>query len=58
MPKSELFDVAANVVGETDKAWRVTDGIKTVWVPKSQAEINDDGTITMPVWLAQEKELI
>ncbi len=46
MPKpdrSELFDLAANV---------------TEWVPKSQVEQNDDGTFTMPEWLAKEKGFI
>ena len=58
MPKSELFDVAVNVVGETPKAWRLSDGVKTEWVPKSQVEQNDDGTFTMPEWLAKEKGFI
>jgi hypothetical protein len=58
MPKSELFDLAAEVKGETDKAWRLSDGTKTEWVPKSQVEDNGDGTFTMPLWLAEEKGFI
>lgn len=58
MPKSELFDVAATVIAETEKAWRLYNGTVTEWVPKSQAEKNDDGTFTMPVWLAKEKGFI
>ena len=27
------------LVGETDKAWQMTDGDCTVWLPKSQVEI-------------------
>lgn len=34
------------------------DGSRAVWLPKSQIEVNDDGTVTMPEWLAHEKELI
>jgi len=58
MPKSELFDLAAEVKGETDKAWRLFDGIKTEWVPKSQVEDNGNGTFTMPEWLAKDKGFI
>jgi len=28
------------------------------WVPKSQVEIGDDGTIAMPEWLAKDKGFI
>ncbi|HMO86377.1 MAG TPA: hypothetical protein PKC18_15810 [Lacipirellulaceae bacterium] len=42
-------------------AWLVFDGAREVWLPKSQAELERDGTAwraTMPEWLAREKELI
>lgn len=58
MPKSELVDIAGEIRGETDKAWRIHDGTKTEWVPKSQAEQNDNGTWTMPLWLAKDKGFI
>lgn len=58
MPKSELFDFAAEVKGETDKALRLFDGSRTEWVPKSQVEDNGDGTFTMPMWLAKDKGFI
>lgn len=58
MPKSELFDLAAEIKGESDKAWRLFDGTKTEWVPKSQVEDNGDGTFTMPEWLAKDKGFI
>jgi hypothetical protein len=58
MPRSELFDLAAEVKGETEKALRLYDGTKTEWVPKSQIENNGDGTFTMPVWLAKDKGFI
>ena len=58
MPKSELFDMAAEIKGETEKAWRLFDGTKTEWVPKSQVEQNSDGTFTMPEWLAKGKGFI
>lgn len=58
MPKSELFDLSAEIKGETAKAWRLFDGTKTEWVPKSQVEDNGDGTFTMPLWLAEEKGFV
>jgi hypothetical protein len=54
----KLFDVAVEVVGETERAWRIFDGKNMVWVPKSQVENNEDGTFTMPEWLAKEKGFI
>ena len=53
-----LVDIAAQVHGETPKAFRLFDGDKTEWVPKSQVEANGDGTFTMPEWLAKEKGFI
>ena len=58
MSKSELFDLTAEIKGETSKAIRLYDGKKTEWVPKSQVEDNGDGTFTMPEWLAKEKGFI
>jgi len=56
--KSDLVDVHGEVRGGTDKAIMFHDGDQTVWLPRSQIEINDDGTVTMPEWLAIEKELV
>jgi len=58
MPKSELFDMAAEKKGETQHALRLFDGSKTEWVPKSQVEDNGDGTFTMPMWLAIDKGFV
>lgn len=58
MPKPELIDIAAEVKAETERAYRIFDGKTTEWVPKSQVERNDNGTFTMPEWLAQEKGFI
>lgn len=56
--ESDIIDIAAEIKGETDKAWRLYDGSRTEWVPKSQVEKNDDGTFAMPEWLAMEKGFI
>jgi hypothetical protein len=58
MPKRELIDITAQVRGETERAYRIFDGTKTEWVPKSQVEKNEDGTFTMPEWLAKDKGFI
>jgi hypothetical protein len=53
-----LTDIAAEIKVETEKAYRLFDGAKTEWVPKSQVENNGDGTFTMPEWLAKDKGFI
>jgi len=56
--KSDLIDIAAQLKGETEKAYRLFDGKKTEWVPKQYVENNDDGTFTMPEWLALDKGFV
>jgi hypothetical protein len=56
--RNELVDVAGEIRAQTEKAIHFYDGSRTVWLPRSQIEINDDGTVTMPEWLALDKELI
>jgi hypothetical protein len=57
--KSDLVDIAGEIQGETEKAYRFYDGKITVWLPKSQCEWDeDDKTMAMPEWLAKEKELV
>lgn len=56
--QARLTDIAADVRRETEKAWLIFDGAKEVWIPKSQAEKNPDGTFTMPEWMAAEKGLL
>jgi hypothetical protein len=56
--KQRLVDLELEVKHETEKAWLVTDGEREVWLPKSLVENNEDGTFTMPEYLAQDKELI
>ena len=56
---SNLVDIAGELKGETEKAYRFFDGLRLVWLPKSQCEWDPDAkTITMEEWLAKEKELI
>ncbi len=59
--QSNLIDLDdCEVLFETEKAFAVKN-IKdeTVFLPKSLVEFDEeDGTITLPEWLAEEKELI
>ena len=56
--RSDIVDVAGEVRAETDRAIQFYDGSVTVWLPRSQIEIGDDGTVAMPEWLAKDKGLI
>lgn len=58
--RSSLVDITARLVRESigGLAWLIDDGDRQVWIPKSQAEKNPDGTFTMPEWLATEKGLL
>jgi len=60
---AKLCDIAVQVKHETDKAYLVSDGVKDVWLPKSQVELDDSqgdeaAIVTMPEWLAKDKGLI
>lgn len=56
---SDLVDIAGEIRGETQAAYRFFDGDNTVWLPKSQCEWDVDAkTMAMPEWLAREKGLI
>jgi hypothetical protein len=61
--RSNLEDVAVELVHETDKAYLVTDGRIVggkrieVWVAKSLTEF-DKGILTAPEWLLKDKGLI
>lgn len=56
--RSNIVDIAGEIRAETDKAVQFYDGERTVWLPRSQIEIGDNGTVAMPEWLAMDKGLI
>jgi hypothetical protein len=56
--QDELFDLTAELEHQTEKAYLLNDGTKKIWVPKSQVENNEDGTFTLPMWLAVERGLV
>lgn len=67
---SDLIDIACEVRRDQpgDKAIAVADGStemhegrereKWFWLPRSEIEVNPNGTVTMPEWLALQKGLI
>ncbi|MFQ5776342.1 MAG: hypothetical protein ACE5GS_17625 [Kiloniellaceae bacterium] len=60
--RSDLIDIAGEVLAETAKAVLLYDGARQDWLPKSQIEIDRraDGTVevAMPEWLAKAKGFI
>jgi hypothetical protein len=55
----DLVDIEGRVLIRREKAIYFDAGdAKPIWLPLSQIEINDDGSVTMPEWLALEKGLI
>lgn len=58
MMGNDIVDIEVFLVRETDAAWLLDDGDeKPVWIAKSQAEF-DGEILSLPEWLAMEKELI
>lgn len=51
----DIVEISAELRRETDKAFCLYDGKLVAWVPRAQVENNDDGTFSMPEWLAMEK---
>lgn len=75
MSGRDLFDVDVELIHETDEAYLVSDGVEStetlfgeykkpesVWIPKSQCELEDNGdgswTLTAPEWLLEKKWLL
>lgn len=67
MPKKELVDLRMIIKHKTGAAYLVapeTDQSREIWLPRSQVECERDAMhphifiVTMPEWLAIEKELV
>jgi hypothetical protein len=61
MPRT--VEIVAGLLWETARAILVDDGTNQFWLPKSQIEYTDPDKydviiVTMPEWLAKEKDLI
>lgn len=56
---NRLEDIAGTIRHETPGAYLFYDGKTTEWLPKSQVEWDEhEGVMTMPHWLAKEKDFI
>jgi hypothetical protein len=54
-----IIEVEASLVRDTDDAFLLTvDDETETWVPKSQVTDNENGTFSMPYWLALDHGLI
>jgi hypothetical protein len=56
--ETEMVEIAGDIRASSEKAIQFYDGRKTFWLPRSQIEIDDDGTIWCAEWLAKDKGLI
>ena len=45
------------IVKDTELAWLVDYEDKTYWVPKSECKI-EDGVLSIPFWMAEDKGMI
>jgi len=50
--------LSLDLIRSTDEAYLVSDGTKEVWLPKSQATDNEDGTFDVEEWLAFKEGLV
>jgi len=61
---NKLIDIAAKIVDHTEKAIKVDDGVTKAWLPRSQIEVEgviklgSTVTITLPLWLLEEKKFV
>jgi valyl-tRNA synthetase len=53
--QQEMVEVFAEIETETEKALKLSDGVKTEWVPKSMVKLLAEGLYSMPDWLARKK---
>ncbi len=55
----DAVDIDVEIRRETERAFLVFDGKIELWLPKRYVRNNqDDGTITIPEWLALDQGLI
>lgn len=58
-PRDELLPIDYDaLITETDEAWFVEIDGRQLWLPKSQCDIDENGsTIQIPAWLCEEEDL-
>lgn len=55
---TEPITIACEFIRESPMAVLIFDGNLETWIPKGQILERDDESITIPEWLAVEKDLI
>lgn len=55
--ESDRFEFSATVEQETEKAYRLDDGVKKRWFPKSQLRWEGKNLWSLPEWLAKKEGL-
>jgi len=58
---TELYTFEGEVVNETPRAYLIKDSVhddEPFWVPKSQTELSEDGSVTIPARLAKKRGMI
>lgn len=55
----DIIEVEVEIIHQTETAIKVENlkGVN-VWLPKSKIEIHDNGEISLPEWLAIDRELV
>lgn len=51
-------EIMARLVRANESAFEIDDGDRRAWVPKSLTTDNQDGTFTMPEWIAKDRGFI
>ncbi len=55
--RSDLVDIPAKLIAESEKAFQLDLGGDVFWLPKSQVEF-DGRTLTLPKWLAENRGIL
>jgi hypothetical protein len=66
MGRQEYVEIDLEILNETEKAFRITDGDIYCWIAKSVIQnyeddewgIGDTETMVIPIWLAEDEGLI
>lgn len=56
--RAEKVEVTAKLIRANANAMEIDDGDRRAWVPKSLATDNEDGTFSMPEWVAKDRGFI
>jgi len=56
--ESKQIEIAVEVCRSSERAVELYDGARKAWFPKSQVTDNNNGTVTMPEWLARDRGFI